>query len=68
MLIYENGDSKLRLESRVVFELKCENCGCRFGVQEHDEYHTIRPETCSQEGDGLYSIRCPNCLRDVVFE
>lgn len=67
MLIYEQGDPKLRRESKVLFELKCESCGCRFGVQEHDERHTIREEVASQDCDGLYSVRCPNCQRDVVY-
>lgn len=67
MLVYEKGDPELRSELKVLFELRRKSCGCRFGVQEHDRQHTIRSKANSEEGNGLYFVRCPNCQREVVY-
>lgn len=69
MLVYKQGKKRQRRTSKIVlFRLTCGSCGCRFGVEAGDNWRTIREETNSQEGDSLYSIRCPNCTKDVVFE
>lgn len=68
MVVYKKGKRQARSRSKIVlFRLTCGSCGCRFGVETGDNWHTIREETNSQEGDGLYSVCCPNCERGVEF-